>query len=106
MSLLPVDLLDLLQHHIRQVDGRGVVLRLDDPFQVPQVDLLLRQLGVAVIDDLGHEVVEPHERPDVLAEHVQLSERGLVALPVVSTDGQSHRMKDAQHRKENPQPNH
>ena len=55
----PVDLLDLLQNNIGQVDGCGVVLRLDDPFQVPQVGLLLRQLGVAVVDDLGRGVVEP-----------------------------------------------
>jgi IstB-like ATP binding protein len=49
----------------------------------------------------------PHEWGRFLPEQttaVNILDRLLHHATVVITDGQSYRMKDAQHRKENPQP--
>jgi hypothetical protein len=50
-----------------------------------------------------------HTRPAQQANHHPTRARcqcllKTVCVPLVITDGQSYRMKDAQHRKENPQP--
>jgi len=56
MSLLPlVDLLDAMQDNVGQVNWCGVVVRLDDRVEMAQVDLLLLQLRIVVVGDVGDE---------------------------------------------------
>ena len=63
--------LDPDQDHVGEVDLGGPGRVCDDLLQEPQEDRQHLHVRVAVVDDLAHEVVEPDEGGDVLAEQVE-----------------------------------
>ena len=70
--------LDPDQDHVGEVDLGGPGGVGDDLLQEAQEDRQHLHVRVAVVDDLGHEVVEPDVGGDVLAEQVEGVEGDLV----------------------------
>jgi hypothetical protein len=77
------------------------------------VDIIIEPLRSLLLDIKLTPNNRPPQSTTVIRMHIQARDglsRGQnhrqlqLCVPLVFTDGQSYRMKDAQHRKENPQP--